>query len=141
VLASPRSSHRFIEMARTLVEDEATVDLAVVAAQIHLELHVKALITSAVADDVSPLRRVLVDDDGHTWRPHHATAKALLKALFGLDPARDYPRWQDYMDHLKRRNAVSHRGQAVSMADAEASIAVIDDLWLWLNAGAGGEHV
>ena len=141
VLVSPRSSHRIIEMARTLVEDEATVDLAVVSAQIHLELHVKALITSAVADDVSPLRRVLVDDDGHTWGPQHPMAKALLKALFNVEPAKDYPRWQEYMDHLKRRNAIGHRGQDVSMADAEASIAVVDDLWLWLNATAGGERV
>lgn len=141
VLASPRSSHRFIEMARTLVENEATVDLAVVAAQIHLELHVKALITSAVADDVSPLRRVLVDDDGHTWGPQHPMAKALLKALFSVDPANDYPRWHEYKDHVKRRNAIGHRGQVVSMADAEASIAVVDDLWLWLNAAAGREPV
>jgi len=136
VLASPRRSHRFIDMARTLVEDEATVDLAVVAAQIHLELHVKALITSAVADDVSPLRRVLIDDDGHTWGPQHPMAKALLKALFGLEPAKDYPRWREYTDHLKRRNAISHRGQDVSRPDAEASIAVVDDLWLWLNTAA-----
>ena len=137
MLASPRSSHRFVEMARTLLEDEGTVDLAVVAAQIHLELHVKALIANAVADDISPLRRVLVDDDGHTWGPQHPMAKALLKALFSVEPAKDYPRWQEYMDHLKRRNAISHRGQDVSRADAEASIAVVDDLWLWLNAAAG----
>jgi hypothetical protein len=137
LLASPRSSHRFIEIARTLVEDETTADLAVVAAQIHLELHVKALITTAVADDPSPLRAVLVDDDGHTWGPHHPTARGLLKALFGVEPARDYPRWQDYADHIKRRNAISHRGQAVSLADAQASMAIVDDLWLWLNAAAG----
>ena len=80
--------HRFIEMARTLVEDEETVDLAAVAAQIHLELHVKALITSAVVDDVSPLRRVLIEDDGDTWRPHHSMARALLKPSFPLSPQR-----------------------------------------------------
>ena len=140
VLAAPRSSHRFIDMARTLAEDEATVDLAVVAAQIHLELHVKALITSAVTEDISPLRRVLVDDDSHTWGPQHPMVKSLLRALFSVEPAKDYPRWQEYMDHLKRRNAISHRGQDVSVADAEASIAVVDDMWLWLNAAAGGEH-
>jgi hypothetical protein len=136
LLASVRSSHRFMEMARSLVEDEETIDLAVVAAQIHLELHVKALISRAVAKDASPLRGVLVEDDGHTWGPQHPMVKALLKGLFGVEPARGYPRWRDYTDHLKRRNAISHRGQPVSVADAEASIAVIDDLWMWLNAAA-----
>lgn len=136
VLQSPASSRRFMEMARTLLENEDTADLAVVAAQIHLELHVKALITNAVAGDPSPLRTVLVDDRGHTWGPHHQMAQALLRALFGLDPANDYDRWQDYRDHLKRRNDVAHRGQTVSVADAEASISVVEDLWVWLAEGA-----
>jgi hypothetical protein len=56
-------------MAKPLMEDEKTVDLAAVAAQIHLELHVKAFITSAVVDDVSPLRRVSIEADGNTWGP------------------------------------------------------------------------
>jgi hypothetical protein len=141
LLASTRSSHRFIEMARSLAEDEETVDLAVVAAQIHLELHVKALINRAVAQDVSPLRDVLVEDDGHTWGPQHPMVKALLRGLFGVEPAKTYRRWREYTDHLKRRNAISHRGQTVSMADAEASIAVVEDLWMWLNAAALSDSV
>lgn len=141
LLASTRSSHRFIEMARSLAEDEQTADLAVVAAQIHLELHVKALISRAVAQDVSPLRHVLVEDDGHTWGPQHPMVKALLKGLFGVEAAKHYPRWRDYTDHIKRRNAISHRGQTVGVADAEASIAVVDDLWMWLNAAAVPDSV
>jgi hypothetical protein len=85
--------------------------------------------------------RVLVDDDSHTWGPQHSMVRALLKALFSVEPAKDYPRWQEYTDHLKRRNAIGHRGQAVSVTDAEISIAVVDDLWLWLNTAAGGERV
>ena len=130
--------HRFIEMARTLVEDEETVDLAAVAAQIHLELHVKALITSAVVDDVSPLRRVLIEDDGDTWRPHHSMARALLKALFSVEPATEYARGQEYQDHVKRRNAITHRSQTVSLDDGAGLIAVVDDLWLWLTAAGRG---
>jgi hypothetical protein len=137
VLQSPVSSRRFIGMARDLVCDEVTADLAVVAAQIHIELHIKALITNAVKQDSSPLRNVLVNDDGRTWGPQNPTTRALIKALFGVDPAKDYPRWQEYQDHVKRRNDVAHRGQAVSVEDAEASIAVVDDLWLWLGEAAG----
>jgi hypothetical protein len=55
-------------MARTLAEDEETVDL--VAARIHFELHFTALIASTVAQDASPLRNVLVDDDGQTRGRH-----------------------------------------------------------------------
>ena len=137
VLESPVSSRRFIDMARDLVEIEDTADLAVVAAQIHIELHVKALITNAVKDDESPLRNVLVNDDGRTWGPQNPTTRALVKALFNVDPARDYGRWQEYQDHVKRRNDIAHRGQSVSVEDAEASIAVVDDLWLWLGKAAG----
>jgi hypothetical protein len=40
------------------------------------------------------------------------------------------------MDQPERRNDVSRRGHAVSVPDAEASIAVADDLWMWLNNAA-----
>jgi hypothetical protein len=133
VLHSPASSHRFMGMARDLIHDEDTADLAVVAAQIHIELHVKALITNAVERDTSPLRHVLIEDSGRTWGPHHHATRALIKALLGVDPANEYTRWQEYKDHVKRRNDIAHRGQGVSVEDAEASIAVVDDLWLWLS--------
>lgn len=137
VLDSERSSHRFLGMARNLLDDEETADLAVVAAQIHLELHIKALVADAVADDPSPLRAVLVDHDSNSWGPQARNVQVLLNALFGVNVKRDYPRWSDYVDHNKRRNAIAHRGQTVSEDDARASLDVITDLWTWLNNAAG----
>jgi hypothetical protein len=58
----------------------------------------------------------------------HPSDSGLLKALFGVDPAKEHWRWQESTDHLKRRNDVSHRGHAVSTTDAEAPIVVVDDL-------------
>ena len=81
------------------------------------------------------MRNVLIDDNGQTWGPAQ-TNSGTLKAMFGVDPAKEYGRWQEYTDHLRRRNDVSHRGHAISAADAEASIAVVDDLWLWLTNAA-----
>lgn len=129
--ALTRSSNRFLEQARSLLDDEEALDLAVVAAQIHLEIQVKILIERAVADDPSRLKGAIVDQR-HTWAPQDRLVSAILEALFGVRVT-EYPRWEDYRAHLTRRNDVAHRGQEVDRAAAEESIAVIEGFWLWLN--------
>lgn len=140
LLPTQSSSHRFLDHARELFESEDGYDLAVVAAQIHLEIQVKILVERTVADDSSRLRGAIVDQR-HSWAPHDRWARAILEALFQVRMT-DYPRWREYEAHLTRRNDVAHRGQEIDRAAAQESIEVIEHFWLWLNelaakAGSG----
>lgn len=136
LLPSHASSHRFREYARDLVESEDGYDLAVVAAQIHLELQVKILIERIAESDPSPLVGAVVGQR-HTWAPHDRWIRAILRALLGA-PVTSYPRWRAYEAHVARRNDIAHRGQEVDLIAAQESIDVAEDLWLWLNALASG---
>ena len=64
--------------------------------------------------------------------------QGVTQALFSVEPATEYARGQEYQDHVKRRNAITHRSQTVSLDDGAGSIAVVDDLWLWLTAAGRG---
>ena len=130
MLATARSSHRFLDHARELFESEDGYDLAVVAAQIHLEIQVKVLVEQALASDSSLLTGALIGQR-HTWAPHDRWMKLILEALFGFR-VKDYPRWKDYEVHLARRNDIAHRGQEVDQAAAQESIEVVEHFWLWL---------
>jgi hypothetical protein len=136
LLPTVSSSHRFLEHARTLFESEDGYDLAVVAAQIHLEIQVKILVEQATASDASRLKGALVGQR-HTWAPHDRWMRAILEALFGVRVT-DYPRWGDYDAHLTRRNDVIHSGQDVDEDAARESIELVEHFWLWLNEVATG---
>jgi hypothetical protein len=131
MLATESSSHRFLDHARTLVENEDGYDLAVVAAQIHLEIQVKVLIQRATASDPSPLVDAVVRQR-RPWAPQDRWIGAILEALFGVRVT-SYPRWRAYDAHVKRRNDVAHQGQDVDKTAALESIEVVEDFWLWLN--------
>ncbi len=131
MLPTGSSSHRFLDRARELLESEDGHDLAIVAAQIHLEIQVKILVERAVASDSSLLTAALVDQR-HSWAPHDRWIRPILQALFGIRVT-DYPRWNDYQAHLARRNDVAHRGQEVDRAAAQESIEVVEHFWLWVN--------
>lgn len=131
LLPTEGSSHRFLDHARALIENGDGYDLAVVTAQIHLEIQAKILVEATVASDSSKLTGALLDQR-HSWAPHERWARAILEALFEVRMT-DYPRWKEYQAHVTRRNDVAHRGQEVDLAAAQESIAVVEDFWLWLN--------
>jgi hypothetical protein len=125
-----QSSHRFLAAAEELVES-GEYDLAVIAAQIHLEAHVSTLARLAAAPQSSPLAKAAVENQ-RAWAPHNRSAQPLLEAMFGKRVTA-FPRWADYLAHVKRRNDVAHRGQSVDIASARHSMEIVSEFWLWLN--------
>ena len=130
---SPESSHRFLRRAKDLISDEE-FDLAVVAAQIHLEVQVTTLVRQAIEPDPSPLIKVLMARE-RGWPPQHEASQRVLEALFGVKVTA-FPGWQDYKTHVKRRNDVVHAGASIDRESAEASLQAVSRLWLWLNENA-----
>jgi hypothetical protein len=128
-----KSGLRFIEQARDLLEADEP-DLAVVAAQIHLELQVATIVARKTASDESPVARVVLDNK-RNWAPHRADARPIVDAILGI-PVTSFPRWADYMAHVGRRNAVVHEGQEIDADAAAQSIEVVRELWLWLTERA-----
>ncbi len=127
------SSLRFLAEAEDLIGNEHS-EMAVVAAQIHLEVQVRVLIEAAIeASSESALGVVLLER--RVWSPHDRFVQAILVALFGVT-VKDYPGWGDYMAHVSRRGAVVHRGQAIDADSARASVEAVSRFWLWLNAEA-----
>ena len=128
------SSLRYLEQAKELLDDEP-FDLAVVAVQIHLEVHVRVLVEMTAEAQFSPLLDAVISGQ-RSWGPHERWLQPVLEALFGIKMA-DCPVWSDYKDaHLQRRNAVVHRGQEIDADSAKASIDTVSALWLWLNDAA-----
>lgn len=85
-------------------------------------------------DDTSPLVGVLTGSD-RGWGPHQRSGSEVLEALISRKMT-EFPRWSAYKSHVKRRNDVVHAGSAVDPESAQESLAVVYDLWLWLNDAA-----
>jgi hypothetical protein len=129
----PTSSLRFLSEAKTLVGDEQ-FEMAVVAAQIHLEVQVRVLVEAlATSQPPSVLSAVIAGQ--HRWAPHERWLHPILDALFGVKMT-DSPAWSEYNAHVSRRNSIVHRGQAIDAASAKASLNAVSELWLWLNQAA-----
>jgi hypothetical protein len=117
------SSVRFLEKAEQHMDDEDEADIAVVAAQIHLEVQVRTLIEQAAEQDGPEWIEVLMNRRG-LGNLNSRQVKDLLRALLGIDIA-GVPEWQEYKAHNLRRNAIVHEGQNVEPAEAKASVNVV----------------
>jgi hypothetical protein len=124
------SSLRFMRESRDLL-DEERYDLAVVAAQIHLEAHIDALVRHAVATNPSSLGDVVVLE--RQWSLTHSSGRKILEAILQVRLA-DFPRWKEYGGHVARRNRIIHGGHGVEAELARESVELIDEFWQWLNA-------
>ncbi len=132
----PASSLRFLAKSEDLVRDEEYA-LAVVAAQIHLEVQVRILVESVAEVSASPVLEAVIARQSR-WAPHERWLQPILEALFEIRFA-DCPSWGAYKDHhITRRNHVVHEGQEVDRAAAVASIEVVSAVWLWLNEANAG---
>jgi len=51
-----------------------------------------------------------------------------LRTILLLPITTDAARWSRFKHHLEKRNAVVHRGEAASRTDADASVAIVEEI-------------
>lgn len=128
------SSARFLEKAEELLDDEDELDMAVVAAQIHLEVQVRTLIAHAAEADGPEWVDVLMETKG-LGNLNNKQVQAMIKALLGVDVV-EAPEWEAYKRHNVIRNGIVHEGQDVQQEEAAASVAAIRGLCIHLAEAA-----
>jgi hypothetical protein len=131
---SASSSARFLEKAEELLDDEDNLDLAVVAAQIHLEAQVRTLLEHAAEDEGPHWIDVLLKQRG-LGNLNNTQTRALIVALLGFDVTSS-SRWKDYRGHAVRRNAIVHDGQDVLPEEARLSVTTVRALSIELAEAA-----
>lgn len=120
---------RFLEQAKELVESEG-YELAVLAAQVHLERQLRWLLARARSE--SPAWRRRLTTLGRNLGPlHGAQALAAVELLFGVDLTK-HPEWANLRAHFARRNDIAHEGRTIRRADAIASIRSVEAIWVAL---------
>ena len=132
-LGDDDASSQYLEQAKELIHEER-YGLAVVAAQIHFEAQLTALLREATGDQ--PLRwiaRLLKDKRVAELR--RDVSFATIDVLLGVDVTQ-IPEWSRFRDHVERRNDVIHKGQTVDKHHAEESIRVVQHLWARLAEAA-----
>lgn len=108
---------------------ESNPELAVVAAQIHLESQVRLMLLRAAQASVGDeLAEILVAQRGFANLNNQATRK-MVRKLIGVDVTAVPADWQQFRAHSARRNAIVHRGTRVTPAQAKDSIAAVRSIW------------
>jgi hypothetical protein len=128
------SSARFLEKAEELLDDEDELDMAVIAAQIHLEVQVRTLIAHTAEADGPARVEVLMNTKG-LGNLNNKQVQAMIQALIGLDVT-DAPEWAAYKRHNVIRNAIAHEGQDVQPEEAAAAVGAVRDLCMRLANAA-----
>jgi hypothetical protein len=114
------SSARFLEKAEEFLDDEDEQDMAVVAALIHLEVQVQALLTSAAERHKPGNVDALLNTRG-LGNLYDKKTRALIKELLGFD-VKQAPEWEAYKRHRVLRNAIVHEGQDAEPHEARSSV-------------------
>lgn len=125
-LGDDDASSQYLEQAKELVLEER-YGLAVVAAQIHFEAQLTALLREAAGDQ--PLRWIArLLKDKRIAELKREVSFATVEVLLGVDVTQT-AEWSRFRDHVERRNDVIHKGQTVDKHHAEESIRVVQQLW------------
>ena len=132
-LAEGDASSRFLDEAEDLI-DAGQYGLAVVAAQIHFEVQLRALLEEAAGANPHPWSVRLLKGRGGVELKREPLL-AVIELLLDVDVTQ-LPEWQRFNAHLDRRNAVVHKGQAVELNQAKDSVAVVRELWIRLSTAA-----
>jgi len=124
--------NRWIE-AKELIHEER-YGLAVVAAQVHFEAQLTALLREAAGE--RPLRWIArLLKDKRVAELKRDVSFATIEVLLGVDVTQ-IPEWSRFLNHVERRNDVIHKGQKVDEQHAEDSIRVVQQLWARLAEAA-----
>lgn len=122
-------SLRFLSLAKQLAEDESP-EMAVTAAQTHLEVQVRILVEMTTTTEPSPVFDAI--SGRLKWAPHDPWLRPILERLYGVKMDECHA-WAAYKAHITRRNHVVHRGQSIDDTAAKESIQAVLALWEWLN--------
>lgn len=126
----PRAeSLRFLGLAKQLAADECP-EMAVMAAQTHLEVQMRILVEMARKAEPSPVLDAIAGR--LRWAPHDPWLQPILERLYGVKMDECHV-WGAYKAHVTRRNHVVHRGQSIDDTAAQESIDAVLALWRWLN--------
>ena len=125
--AGDASSHRFLAEAKELF-DEERYELAVVSAQIHLELQIRTLLELRTGKLGTRWATRLEKVRGISILGGELSYSA-VELLLGVDVTQLGERWSRFKAHKARRDAVVHAGQAIRREDAASSIQAVQDLW------------
>lgn len=128
------SSARFLEKAEALLEDEDEQDMAVVAAQIHLEVQVQTLLATAAENHGPEWVSVLLNSRG-LGNLNNKLTQSLILALLEVD-IKQLPQWEAYKRHNVLRNAVVHEGQDVEPEEARSSVTTVRAICIHLANAA-----
>ena len=120
----------FLDEAEDLIEAEQ-FQMAVVAADIHLKVQVKAMIETAVNRAAPAFAEVLLQHRSNT-NINRPEGQAMIRRFLDADVTR-FEEWQAFRAHSGRRNAVVHEGQAIDESEATDSLAAVRMLWLRLS--------
>jgi hypothetical protein len=120
----------FLDEAKDLIESEQ-FQMAVVAADIHLEVQAKAMIERAVDRMAPAFADVLLQHRAST-NINRPEGQAMIKRFLSIDLT-SLKEWQAFKAHAGRRNAIVHEGLSIDEAEAAASISAVHDLWLRLG--------
>ena len=122
-------SLRFLSVAKQLANDE-NPEMAVVAAQMHLEVQVRIMVEMTMATEPSSLLHAIAGR--LKWAPHDPWLQPILEHIYDVK-LDESPAWNAYLAHITRRNHVVHRGQSIDDVAAKESIEAISAFWGWLN--------
>jgi hypothetical protein len=127
------ASSRFLDQARTCIQNE-DFGLAVIAAQIHFEVQLRALLEEASQKQSTRWAKRLLKERSvaELKRPWSLAA---IELLVGVDVTQ-LPEWPRFQAHVERRNDVAHRGQTIEKERAEDSVNVVQELWVKLSSAA-----
>lgn len=119
VAGVPVESDLFIFEAQHLV-DQQRFGIAVIAAQIHCEMHVRESMLRLAARDGGAVALRLVETH-RSWSLTDSAGPHLFAVLAGVRPS-TAGCWEAYRAHVARRNQVVHRGARVTEIEARESI-------------------
>lgn len=120
------SSARFLEKAEDLLDDEDELDMAVIAAHIHLEVQVRTLLKHAAEQHGPRWVNVLLKTRG-LGNLNNKQTQALIHGLIGFDVTQA-PDWEAFKKHHVLRNAIVHEGQDAEPEEARSSVSAVRGL-------------
>lgn len=123
------SSLRFLGQAQELLA-AGDYDLAIVAAQIHLETQIHALLARRATEHPSELMTAVLA--ARQWSLTQRRGRQVLEALLGMKLTA-FPRWALFAGHVQRRNQIVHGGAGMPEELARESVELAAELWLWLR--------